>query len=381
MRSIVKTHEEFVDEVKNKFPHIDILGTYKNNREKILFHCNNCNYDFYSNSKNILNSNYGCKLCGYKATGDKIRKSSDNFKEDFSKTRPDLTLIGEYTGTKNKILCKCNACGNEFSSNASNLLSGSQCPECSKKRLRKMYRKPHEQFIKEIELLNPNIEIVSEYTKCSESISCRCKVCGNEWNAQAGNILGGAGCSKCRGGVKITHEEFMQRLKEKNNKIEVIGTYTSANTKILCRCIFCGREFMGRPADLLRGHACPHCKTSKGEQKIYEYLSLNNVNHEQQISFKDCRDSLPLPFDFGVKDYNNNLLFIVEYQGYQHYYPVDFAGEGEQWALDYFENKTKRHDNIKKEYCKEHNIPLLEIPYWEFNNIENILDTYLKEGA
>lgn len=39
--------------------------------------------------------------------------------------------------------------------------------------------------------------------------------------------------------------------------------------------------------------------------------------------------------------------------------------------------KQKRYDKMKDNYCKMNNIELLRIPYWEFDNVENILDLYL----
>ena len=41
-------------------------------------------------------------------------------------------------------------------------------------------------------------------------------------------------------------------------------------------------------------------------------------------------------------------------------------------GYDEFINQKIR-DTIKTVYCKENNIKLIRIPYWEFNNIENIL--------
>jgi len=41
--------------------------------------------------------------------------------------------------------------------------------------------------------------------------------------------------------------------------------------------------------------------------------------------------------------------------------------------------KTQKHDNIKNNYCISNNIPLLRIPYWEKDNIKDILDNYLLE--
>ena len=35
--------------------------------------------------------------------------------------------------------------------------------------------------------------------------------------------------------------------------------------------------------------------------------------------------------------------------------------------------KTQLHDKIKNEYCKNNNIPLIRIPYWERDDMEYYL--------
>lgn len=45
-------------------------------------------------------------------------------------------------------------------------------------------------------------------------------------------------------------------------------------------------------------------------------------------------------------------------------------------GIDTF-NYIKYHDTIKRTYLKDHNIKLLEIWYWDFNNIEEILKSRL----
>ena len=46
-------------------------------------------------------------------------------------------------------------------------------------------------------------------------------------------------------------------------------------------------------------------------------------------------------------------------------------------GFDEFVN-GKIRDTIKTRYCKDNNIRLIRIPYWEFDNIENILELELK---
>ena len=57
----------------------------------------------------------------------------------------------------------------------------------------------------------------------------------------------------------------------------------------------------------------------------------------------------------------------IEYDGQQHFEPNEYFGGQKHF------NILKRHDNIKDEYCQDNKIKLVRIPYWDFDNIENIL--------
>lgn len=46
-------------------------------------------------------------------------------------------------------------------------------------------------------------------------------------------------------------------------------------------------------------------------------------------------------------------------------------------ALENFK-QTQINDQTKNEYCRKNNIKLIRIPYWEFGNIEEILNKELK---
>ena len=70
------------------------------------------------------------------------------------------------------------------------------------------------------------------------------------------------------------------------------------------------------------------------------------------------------------------LLCLIEYDGEQHYMPVKFSHMSEEEVQEKL-NDTQRRDNIKNEYCKKNNIPLLRIPYWEKKNIKKIITEYL----
>lgn len=73
-----------------------------------------------------------------------------------------------------------------------------------------------------------------------------------------------------------------------------------------------------------------------------------------------------MPFDFVV--YNGeDISTIIECDGRQHYEAVDFFATNYENALEGLKS-TQRNDFIKNEYCKNNNIKLIRIPYWEFRN-------------
>lgn len=61
------------------------------------------------------------------------------------------------------------------------------------------------------------------------------------------------------------------------------------------------------------------------------------------------------------------LNVAIEYQGEQHYRPTGFVYSEERFV------HQQERDNAVRCYCNEHNIKLIEIPYTEFDNIEDIL--------
>lgn len=102
-------------------------------------------------------------------------------------------------------------------------------------------------------------------------------------------------------------------------------------------------------------------RASRGEIKIYEILEESGLKFQEEYEFPDLvsENRVPLKFDFAVFDDDGNVDFLIEYQGKQHYQAVSKFGGDNGFRRQRF------HDNKKRAYCAEHNIPLVEIPYTE----------------
>ena len=106
-------------------------------------------------------------------------------------------------------------------------------------------------------------------------------------------------------------------------------------------------------------------KSSRAEIKIAEILKLSGINFKEQYSFPDLigQGGHALRFDFAVFDDNDELEFLIEYQGIQHYKPKSIFGGMSGLRKQQF------YDMEKRQYCKKHNIKLVIIPFWEQNLI------------
>lgn len=138
-----------------------------------------------------------------------------------------------------------------------------------------------------------------------------------------------------------------------------------------CKCS-CGKYVYASTTKLRQGKikSCEFCKNkyfkekSYGEEIIKMLLINNNIHYIREFKFQDCKDIQSLKFDFAIFDNDQNLLYLIEYDGSQHFKSSQRSN---------LEDKHKK-DLIKNEYCFEHNIPLIRIPYSHKNiDINDIL--------
>lgn len=228
---------------------------------------------------------------------------------------------------------------------------------------------------------NKDVEVISEYMGNEKPISCKCRSCGNIWTTQPKVLItNGSGCPVCGKrkailGETKSHDTFVKELSLINPDIEVIGKYTGTHRKIKCKCKIDGTIWYGYPANLLNKSAgCPTCNISNSEREMVTILRKLGINFVQQYSIPDCKYKRKLKFD--AFDIKNQIAF--EYNGEQHYRPVDFAYKGNEWAEKQFKI-TQNRDKAKIEYCKKNKIPMVIIPYWEKDNMESFIISELEK--
>lgn len=214
---------------------------------------------------------------------------------------------------------------------------------------------------------------------------CRCK-CGKIVKIRGDQILSGraksCGCYAKEIAIK-TGKELSKKYSAINgrlNKKELTGQkfnhllvledtgkrYKSGNgTSVIWKCLCdCGNICEVTSSHLISNHTCScGCKKrSRGEEKIKELLEENKVPFVEEYSVKECSLSTggSPRFDFFV----NNSYFI-EYDGEQHY-ECKYHG----WHDEEGFKRTLIRDQEKNQWCLEHNIPLIRIPYTHLNDIK-----------
>lgn len=125
-----------------------------------------------------------------------------------------------------------------------------------------VYRKVIElkrNFKKEIAEINPNIEILEDIKRGSDKVLCKCLIDGYEWRTRPYDLLRGFGCHACKGVPRYTTETFVRKMREVNPKVEVLGGYKRAHSKIKWKCKNCSNTYETKPNGLLNGHGCKEC--------------------------------------------------------------------------------------------------------------------------
>lgn len=195
---------------------------------------------------------------------------------------------------------------------------------------------------------------------------CVCD-CGNIIDVNGAYLTSGntnsCGCYKLDQTSKIHFKDITGERFGMLTVLKRVDDYVSPKdgrlrVQFLCQCD-CGNQKIIQKESLMNGTISCGCINSKGEREIAEFLQLHKINYKIQYSFSDLIGEVALKFDFAIFDELNNLLALVEYQGEQHYAPVIFFGGEKKFE------KQKQYDNKKRLYCQQHNLRLIEIPYWD----------------
>lgn len=158
-----------------------------------------------------------------------------------------------------------------------------------------------------------------------------------------------------------------------NNNKTAFEVAPNGGDKYKFICEKCGEEFKRKLSVITKsntGVVCKDCQGSQLEEKCKTILQKHNITYIREVKFNDLLGlgGKHLSYDF----YLPNLNLLLELQGEQHEYFI----KGLHRTQRNFERQLV-HDERKREYAKQHNIKLLEIWYYDIDNIEEILTKQL----
>lgn len=300
------------------------------------------------------------------------KKSHEEYVEELKNINSDIEVVGTYIDNKTPILHHCKIHDIEWYARPYNILSGKSCMLCKSDKIKSSKRMSECEYVERLSVSNPSVELIGKYINANTPTMHRCKIHDIQWIIRPVDALKGNGCKKCHlerfsKSKSKTHNEYVRELELKNANVEVVGAYIKAKIPIEHRCKICGSLWIAMPDNVLHGTGCPICNVSRGEKEISTYLSKKNINFIPQYTFDECKNKKLLPFDFYLPEYN----LCIEYDGEQHYKPVNFFGGKEKLE------KTTQRDRIKTNFCLTNNIKLLRIRYDEdiITSLENFFNS------
>lgn len=316
----------------------------------------------------------GCPYCAgkkvYKGEND-LQSQFPNIAKYFDEYKNGVKADEVFAHSNKKYWWKCDK-GHSFEMSPLNrVLREKSCPYCSGQRILSGFN--------DLQTIYPDIASEWDYGKNEGSPSGYtygsgykawwvCKDCGESYQSPINVHIRGHKCPYCTGAKVLVGKTDLQTLfpdiareYAKDNDIPVNEISASTHKKVKWICPNCHEEYWASPHHRTSKDRteCPFCKKpSKGERRIKNILDKYGIEYKQQEWFNDLYGDKgkPLRFDFTLYA-NNEWIGSIEYNGQQHYQPVDiFGGEA------VFRRQVE-YDKRKLFYCLSHGVPILQVTY------------------
>lgn len=363
---IKKGQKEIEDFFKSKG--YTLLDEYKKNNAKML--CEKDGYRYYTSYVG-LQSDKSPTLWGMS----NIDNIGYNINVYLSK-RKSLSKFASYEIIKkNKrtrilvhMICSC---GNEFTKTLDDLVYN-KYPTCYKCSLVGRGRTHRKSKINKDVLVNSGLKILSDDSCIGDNDLVEVMDSDGYLGFVSPNKIKHKGDGISRFDIRINKKHYVDNVNRwaelQGVDVKCVG-FSDKNygrrIAIKCQC-GCGNIFETSITSFQNGKIkCDECskKTSRYEYVFRDYLDKIGIDYVYQYSLNQCRDTLPLPFDFYLKEYN----ILIEIDGEGHFSPCCFNHMSYERAKKSYDI-TVKHDKIKSDFCKDNNIKLIRIPYIMFKD-------------
>ena len=206
-------------------------------------------------------------------------------------------------------------------------------------------KKTHEEYVTELAIKNPTLEVIDEYIDSKTPIKHHCLIHDIYFYINPTGALKGNGCEFCRRD-KIkksrmkTNEQYIEELKIKNQNIIPLEEYIDSRTPISHLCKIHNIEWVTAPYNVLEGHGCPNCKS----KKIIEKHKKSNECYVEELKNKNP-NIIPLE---KYKGANTPILHKCLVDGYEW-----FAQPGNMLSGCGCPKCSQRFRRTNKDYIEE----------------------------
>lgn len=384
------SQEEIEKRIHNLYNGTIIIGEYVNKEAPIDAECLICGNKWRPKAGNLMRG-HGCIHCRTKSVRQTLENilTDEAFKTELEKRHEGkFEVISEFKGINEDIQIKCKKCGHEFIKTARKVIEFGSCPAC--------YNWEVNPGFNDLATIAPEVLKYFDYeknypiapdkiiAKSHAKIWWKCPDCGYSFQRICYDMIWEKkNCPACVSsvfapGINDLETKYPDIAKEwdykKNGDLTPRDVFPMSAKKVWWICPICGCSWETSVASKVRHPgSCPECSESSGEKVVRKALDTGGVTYKMQYTFPGCKNKVVLRFDLCVLK-KNVVLGLIEYDGEQHFKPIDYFGgeEGFQYRQEC--------DSIKNKYCKDNNIPLLRIPYtYTEKEVKDSVAKFLKQ--
>lgn len=328
---------------------------------KLIIICKKDNYKWFPTYNNFIYSNNKCPKC---SKNFKISKKEAIEKIKLICENKNFSFNGFFEKWKNvnsKLIINCNKDNYIWNPTYKSFIRGSGCPKCSKNA--KIKKKDAYKIIKDkCDELNYNFEILNWKNTNNSKIKFNCKKDNYIWEMSYSTFINqNQNCPKCSNNIIYSKKETIKKIikicERFNYKFLKFEKWTNAsNSNIILKCNkdnYIWKTRYNNFVHHLKG--CPKCSNkTKFINPFKNILYKFNLIFEEEKTYKDLKNIKLLRYDFYIPKFN----LLIEINGIEHYN---------------INSKTYKNYLKKLNYAKLNNIPLIEIPNEESDNISYFL--------
>lgn len=350
---------------------------YTNSNTKVEIICP-IHGSFLVTPSHHISSKSGCPACS-----GRLRKTTQQFIEEANLVhgnKYDYSKV-EYKSGRIKVCIICPKHG-EFWQIPYDHLRGIGCSKCYHERMAADQTLTQSDFINRCLEKHGNKYDYSKtiYKTMKTPVLISCPIHGEFYQNPSGHLKG-EGCRKC-GRIKANNsksyslEYFIEKCSNiHNNKYDYsLVKYNRSKDVVTIICPEHG-EFQQKAANHLMGQGCPKCGF---KSQLFLFEKLTSIFKNESFSWEYRAKWLGRQrIDICIEKYK----IAIEYDGKQHYYPIDHFGGEKDFK------KRVEYDAIKDRLCEENGFKLFRVKYnytdEDFYNlcveIQKIIDDYGKD--